>query len=496
MKEELDMEFSENLIKKYLDLKAYEKRGLTREEYIQHCKEQWDKTEYDSKTQRKTIVDFLFPVTFADLLGISESEFDYFESLGKLPINGIKDKTDIECIVVFAGKREHVGDKVEFVNINETIPPTTECDFEEVLTPQLYFVAFFDVLGFSNLVTKIGSQAVLELYQNLINLSVLKKGYKSFEKVKVGFNQYLLGTTYVPVKYAYFSDTILLWTTATDNHASPFTAKCADLMCEALKLGIPLRGSICFGEAIMHKATNTFIGDAIIEAAKLEKSQKWVGASFGESFLNEQIRHELNEELVVPLYLKHLKEDLKSASPYLTLDWITKWQNKGYSNLVERLVELEKKAPQKNKEYYKATIDFIKYTEYYDLKSRGQFIRCNFFRIIDVNKYEFQKFHNHQVVIRTKRGEFKYVKVIHLPSEAFEEQHRASADKVIFFIDSKDKDKLSEFLLSRNNESFSLEEIGKMESQCILKNIYKDEIDYIDYMVYDLSKFKQFEKKI
>jgi hypothetical protein len=29
------MEFSEDLIKKYLDLKAYEKRGMTREQYIQ-----------------------------------------------------------------------------------------------------------------------------------------------------------------------------------------------------------------------------------------------------------------------------------------------------------------------------------------------------------------------------------------------------------------------------------------------------------------------------
>ncbi|MCX6723053.1 MAG: hypothetical protein NT094_03205, partial [Candidatus Staskawiczbacteria bacterium] len=136
--------------------------------------------------------------------------------------------------------------------------------------------------------TKFGSQGVIELYQNLINLSVLKKGYKSFEKVRVGHNQYFLGSAYVPVKYAYFSDTIILWTTPTDVHLSPFIAKCADLICEALNLEIPLRGSICFGEAIMHKPSNIFLGSAIVEAANIEKSQKWVGATFGEAFFKKQ----------------------------------------------------------------------------------------------------------------------------------------------------------------------------------------------------------------
>ena len=44
------MEFSEDIIRKYLDLKAYEKRGMTKTQYVQLCKEQWDKTGYDPKT--------------------------------------------------------------------------------------------------------------------------------------------------------------------------------------------------------------------------------------------------------------------------------------------------------------------------------------------------------------------------------------------------------------------------------------------------------------
>ena len=430
-------------------------------------------------------------MTFADLIGVSESEFDYFESFGNAPVNGFEGKTDVECLVSFAGKRELYGDKVELVDNNEAIQPTKEYDFEEVLTPQLYLVALFDVLGFSNLLTKMGSQGVLELYKNLINLSVLKKGYKSFEKVKVGPNQYFLGSAYVPVKYVYFSDTIMLWTTATDVHLSPFTAKCADLICEALNLGIPLRGSICFGEAIMHKASNIFLGGAIVEAAKLEKSQKWVGAAFGEAFLVEQIRHELNEELIVPLYLKHLKEGTKSAIPYLTLDWITKWKNKGYGNLDEKLNKLKEEAPEKNKEYYQITIDFIKHTEYFDSKARGSFIRCNYHRIEKVKKYDFKKLHGHSVVIKTKPGNFKYVKIVYMPKEAFAEQHKACFDDDLFFIDFEDRYKFSEFLKGRKEHPFSLSEMRDMEMHDILKTINKDEIDYIDYVVYDPGKFKK-----
>ncbi|MCX6723052.1 MAG: hypothetical protein NT094_03200, partial [Candidatus Staskawiczbacteria bacterium] len=144
------MEFSEESIKKYLDLKAYEKRGMTKEQYIKLCKEEWDKKDYDPKTQRKVIIDFLFQVTFADIIGVSETEFDYFESLGNAPVKGFEGRTDIECIVSFAAKRELYGDKIELADINEAIQPTKEYDFKDLLTPQLYLIALFDVLGFSN----------------------------------------------------------------------------------------------------------------------------------------------------------------------------------------------------------------------------------------------------------------------------------------------------------------------------------------------------------
>jgi hypothetical protein len=62
-------------------------------------------------------------------------------------------------------------------------------------------------------------------------------------------------------------------------------ARCADMVCEALKMGLPLRGALAVGKAVMHSRTGTFVGAPVVEAAKLEQSQDWLGVSLGPSML-------------------------------------------------------------------------------------------------------------------------------------------------------------------------------------------------------------------
>jgi hypothetical protein len=48
---------------------------------------------------------------------------------------------------------------------------------------------------------------------------------------------------------------------------------------------MPLRGGVCLGKAIMNKAANTFVGEALVEASELEKNQRWIGATLGSVFV-------------------------------------------------------------------------------------------------------------------------------------------------------------------------------------------------------------------
>lgn len=46
-------EFSEEVIKRFLDSEVYLQRGMTRQAYIQVCKEKWNSMKYDPQTEKK-----------------------------------------------------------------------------------------------------------------------------------------------------------------------------------------------------------------------------------------------------------------------------------------------------------------------------------------------------------------------------------------------------------------------------------------------------------
>ncbi|MCX6723054.1 MAG: hypothetical protein NT094_03210, partial [Candidatus Staskawiczbacteria bacterium] len=184
----------------------------------------------------------------------------------------------------------------------------------------------------------------------------------------------------------------------------------------------------------------------------------------------------------VPFYVKHFKDGTKNPIPYLTLDWITKWKSRDYGNVQDKLNRLKEKAPDKNKEYYQNTIDFIKHIGYFDSISRGKYIRSNYCRM-DIIKEEFLKMLNFPVIIKSKSGKFKYVKILSFSNKS--SQHKVLIDDNVFFVDFEDIDKLKS-LQEKRDDAPPLSEIGH-----ILQNIHKDQIEYIDFALYDPNKFKK-----
>jgi len=77
-----------------------------------------------------------------------------------------------------------------------------------------------------------------------------------------------------------------------EHFIAPFMVRCADMVCEALKLGVPLRGALAVGPAVMHSRTVTFVGAPLVEAARLEQSQDWLGVSLGDSMLAADVSRE------------------------------------------------------------------------------------------------------------------------------------------------------------------------------------------------------------
>ena len=86
-----------------------------------------------------------------------------------------------------------------------------------------------------------------------------------------------------------------------------FLEKCSIVFCEALKRGIPLRGTISVGASIMDEENHIFLGKPLAEAAKAEPHQKWLGITIGKSIVDsiEQF-HPMDMEYLLP-FCNHLK---------------------------------------------------------------------------------------------------------------------------------------------------------------------------------------------
>jgi hypothetical protein len=158
-------------------------------------------------------------------------------------------------------------------------------------------VALFDVLGFEERLRSSDIRSLVTAYKQLTEVLERFDGerfvldgampldgplplFHTDGTVQTGTAVYSLD-----VKHAYFSDTLLLWADFDPIRIRPFCGLCADFFCEALHLGMPVRGAISVGDAYMSISEKTFIGYPLAEAARVEKAQKWIGMSFGPSFM-------------------------------------------------------------------------------------------------------------------------------------------------------------------------------------------------------------------
>ena len=184
-------------------------------------------------------------------------------------------------------------------------------------------LAFFDVLGFSAKVHEIGLKKIFQHYRSLINLLSEKAGDRvivvpvpegSGGLAMVGGRRYL--------QYAYFSDTIMLWTKYELPVMESFLDSVTDFFCAALSRGLPLRGCITFGQAIMDRDQGVFLGEPIIEGARGEAAQNWVGVSFGPSLQSGTGRYGWVGDLrhVRPFH-DHLKPGQAGLVDNFVLDW-------------------------------------------------------------------------------------------------------------------------------------------------------------------------------
>jgi hypothetical protein len=248
-------------------------------------------------------------------------------------------------------------------------------------------VALFDILGFEQKLASIGLAEMLARYEALIDIVNYRK-----EQIKLVFDE--RGYSEAPywskegdvsifnkTRGAYASDSILLWSESAwpaargrsleeckklDSDAANgwaylpipcdnFLDVCNDLICRSLEVGLPLRGGISMGEAVLDQEKNIFLGQPIVEAARLEKGQRLIGASFCKSAINQTIPKRFALQ-----FDQHIKNDYKSGWGGVVLDWPRHWRRTRSIDLVNVIKGMD--TDHQFSDIYKNTLDFISHS--------------------------------------------------------------------------------------------------------------------------------------
>ena len=346
----MDKPFTEGVIKHYLEEELYKKRGISKEEYVKRCKKIWEQT-HCKEGDYKIIIDGLYDFSKVDNIT------DYND---KLLTNHLKnkekeDKIECHCLVLMKWEngelKEVPGDEKSARNLDDPIEP------EE----RPYLFALFDVLGFEALHTELGTTKLYELYKELIDKVTSKESYstlQTFNEPEVAWT--MVGS--VPLRHQYFSDTIILWTPMLPEFISPFCARCADLICESILMGLPLRGAVSAGSAILNKNKGVFLGSPIIEADRVESQQNWIGVSFCPSFTDPYFQLALHPDLLIQNYTSHFKpvNGFNKYISLMTLDWPKRARERKLDGkIIQQLQSLKNNAPVDKQEYYDHTLSFI-----------------------------------------------------------------------------------------------------------------------------------------
>lgn len=219
-----------------------------------------------------------------------------------------------------------------------------------------YALAMFDILGFSSWLKEEGIGVVLDSYHALIERAVIKPN----EKGGLGAFQTPEGALLAAIRppdYAYGSDTLLMWCPLIPPIVGDFVERCGDLMCEALSMGIPLRGALALGDAVLDSESNFFLGEPMVEAANLEKGQNWIGFTFCNSAVWTPFLAQLHGTAVIE-YQPPMKEKFKEYASPIVVDWPRRWRDKHGDCPSKKLREL------RNPEYPMYWDNTLKFAEY------------------------------------------------------------------------------------------------------------------------------------
>lgn len=223
-------------------------------------------------------------------------------------------------------------------------------------TTDLQLVCLLDVLGFESLLGRLGLAGLQQKYTLLVDY--VKQQTGGIDIVPTPDGHVAVG--WLILGNAYFSDSLLFWTQYSKMALPSFTHLISEAICFGIETELPLRGAIAVGEAILDGSTGVFLGAPLVEVARVERTQQWIGASFGPSFTKPGFNDGFYLNTILP-YKSHYKDSASKLATGMTVDWPRRWRESRKSDPRPALGMLDHDPT--FSAYYQQTARFVDFSE-------------------------------------------------------------------------------------------------------------------------------------
>lgn len=260
-----------------------------------------------------------------------------------------------------------------------------------------YQIALFDILGFESMLDRFGLPEMVRRYESLIQeigkLEVQRARLFGDMEFQEAPHWTAEGGIFIfsKVHGAYASDSLLLWANrtwlpargkspqelekmsiepSTGWKARPipcdnFLNACNEVMCRGLEVGLPLRGALAIGDAVFDEDRRLFLGAPMVEAARLEKEQAFIGAGMCRSFREQIVPMRFSLE-----FDRHLKAAPGRFWGGAVLDWPRHWRNTRRADAADAVQALNTSPGHTS--YYENTIRLIEYSGQFSGQFEGR----------------------------------------------------------------------------------------------------------------------------
>lgn len=345
-------------VTEHLGKGAAAKRGMTPQQYVELARERWQSCHADQVYALKVLIDPLVQPELAAELPTewTASGLPFCELIARIDSNG-------QLVDAPAGyvppthPGAHLAHIVAGSSSGGEVPDPTQ--------PTDYLIAFLDVLGFEALLRKVGLDELTRRYEELLTVALRPNSETRQWTIELALVQGepTPGLMWLPMQTAYFSDSLLLWVAYHPGHVHEFLDRCSRVFCQALALGLPVRGAISVGRATLDKSRGIYLGEPLIEAVRLESKLNWIGVALAASWKSESLRIPVPPDRVF-LYQPPLKDGAAPLFGDLVLDWPRVWRESRQDSASDHLSELaDPGLPEALHERYVAAIRFWEFSD-------------------------------------------------------------------------------------------------------------------------------------